>query len=176
MTFSARFALVPLVVLLAAACGNKDAPSPAPSSAATAPPATAAQTAAAPHTAAAPASSGAPAAGGACKLDGSWVGTYPPGPYPFSGTRLEFTFNADGTGLTDSARAKTEFAWKTEGASLSFHGVKDVRPGRFTCAKNEVGKYAFTFTPDCGTVTFKLQQDPCKGRALTADGISLKRK
>lgn len=129
-----------------------------------------------PATATATATASAAATGGACSFAGEWTGNYPPGPYPFSGKPFDFTFNADGTGITDSARAKTEVAWKTEGGTFSIHGVKDVRPGRFTCAKDEVGKFGFTFTSDCNTVTMKLQQDPCKGRGKTVDGLSMKRK
>ena len=160
--------------LALAACG-KDAGSSsssgaAPSAATSAKPAaTAAATATVTATA-------APAKGGACAFTGVWTGNYPPGPYPFSGTPFEFTFNADGSGVTKSQRADQEFAWKVEGSTFSFHGVKVEKGGRFTCSKEEVGKYTFTFTPDCSSVTLKLVQDPCKGRAKMADGASMKRK
>ena len=161
---------------LNAACGKEDASSSSsgstPAATATAAHPTATTAAAPPATATA-----APAKGGACSFTGGWSGTYPPGPYPFSGTPFELTFNADGTGITKSQRADQEFAWKQEaGGVFTIHGIKVERGGRFTCSKDEVGRYGYTFTPDCSSVSFKLTQDGCKGRSKTMDGISIKRK
>jgi hypothetical protein len=162
--------------LVLAACG-KDAGStssgaaPAPATASTARPAA---TATAPAPAAT--ATAAPAGGGACTFVGTWKGTYPPGPYPFSGHTFEITFNADGSGITHSERADEDFAWKSEGGTFSIHRTKVDKGGRFTCGNTEIGKYGFTFTPDCGGTTLKLTQDPCRGRAKVMDGVSLKRK
>jgi hypothetical protein len=165
--------------VLLAACG-KDEASTSPSATATAAPAPtpapAASVAPAATASATAAATAAPAAGGACSFAGEWTGTYPPGPYPFSGTPFEFSFKADGTGITKSMRADSEFAWKVEGGTFSIHGTKINKGGRFSCSKEEVGKWGFAFTPDCSGVTFKIQQDPCKGRAKTMDGASMKRK
>jgi hypothetical protein len=169
----AAAALLPLAAGLLAACGKDGGPSSTGTAAATA----VATTAAPRPTAAAPAATtAAPAKGGTCAFTGGWTGTYPPGPYPFSGTAFEFTFNGDGSGMTHSQRADQEFAWKVEGGAFAIHGVKVERGGRFACSKDEVGKYSYTFTPDCGTVTFKLTQDACKGRSKTMDGAAMKRK
>lgn len=175
---SLSFALLCSAPALLVACGNKgsSSSSESPSAALTA---SAAPTAVARPTATAAApvtATAAPAAGGTCAFTGGWTGTYPPGPYPFSGTPFEFTFNADGSGKTHSQRADEEFAWKAEAGTFSIHGVKVAKGGRFTCRLEDVGKYGFSFTPDCSTVTLKLTEDHCKGRATTTDGISLKRK
>jgi hypothetical protein len=165
-----------LAATLLTACGNKGDASSSTGSASAAATATAAAPASAASAAPRATASAAPAAGGACGFKGSWTGTYPPGPYPFSGQPFEFTFNGDGTGVTHSARADQEFAWKTEGNVFSIHGAKVERGGRFTCSKEEVGKYGYQFTPDCNGVTFKLAQDACKGRTKVMDGTSMKRK
>jgi|HubBroStandDraft_4_1064222.scaffolds.fasta_scaffold344224_2 hypothetical protein len=179
MLRSPRLAALALAApFVLAACG-KDAGStssstgaaPAPASAPTAR-ATATATAPAPAATAAP----APASGGACSFAGTWTGNYPPGPYPFSGHPLDVTFNADGSGKTHSERADDEIAWKVDGGAFSLHRTKVDKGGRFTCRNEEVGKYAFSFTPDCSGLTFKLQQDPCKGRSKAMDGLAVKRK
>lgn len=166
-----RSASLLLITFVAFAACKKDEP---PSSTGTPPGSTASpqKTAAPPATSAA----SAPAKPGACTFTGTWTGNYPPGPYPFSGTQFEFTFNADGTGVTKSQRADQEFAWKTEGNVFAIHGVKVEQGGRYTCSKEQVGKWSYTFTPDCNTVTFKVVEDPCVGRAKQADGASMKRK
>jgi hypothetical protein len=173
----AALALVLATATLLAACGKGDGTS-STTGAAPASTSAAARPTAAPTATAAPAAptTAAPAKGGVCAFTGAWTGTYPPGPYPFSGTPFEFNFNADGTGVTKSQRADQEFAWKQEAGAFSIHGVKVERGGRFSCSKDETGKYTPTFTPDCGTVTFKLVQDGCKGRSKTMDGASMKRK
>jgi hypothetical protein len=153
---------------LVVGCGTKDAPAPAPSGVAVTVPAKATT----PTTAAAPAK----AAGGACSLVGSWTGVYPPGPYPFSGHPLEMTFNADGTGSTASERATAELAWKGDGSTATFHGTKPGNGGRYSCRVEEEAKITTEFSADCGAMTAHLVSDPCKGRALTINGISLKRK
>jgi hypothetical protein len=181
MLRSPRLAALALAApFVLAACG-KDAGSTASSSCA-APAATATATATARPTAAAPTAAPtataapAPAGGGACSLVGAWKGNYPPGPFPFSGRPLEATFNADGTSKTHSERADDEQAWKVDGEGFSIHRTKVEKGGRFTCKNDEIGKYAVSFTPDCGGATFKLQQDACKGRSKTMDGLTLKRK
>lgn len=168
--------IVVITPWILAACGNDSASSStgAATAAKTAPPPATAT--AAPKPTPAPAATTAAPAAGACNFSGTWTGNYPPGPYPFSGTPFEFTFNADGTGLTHSQRADQEFAWKVEGGVFNIHGIKVEKGGRFSCSKDEVGKWSYTFTPDCGSVTFKLKEDPCKGRAKTMDGASMKRK
>jgi hypothetical protein len=167
-----RAALVSPALLFASAlvvgCGTKDAPAPAPSAGAAAVPAKATT----PITAATPAK----ATGGACSLVGSWTGVYPPGPYPFSGHPLEMTFNADGTGSTASERATAELAWKGDGATATFHGTKPGNGGRYSCRVEEEARITTEFSADCATMTAHLVSDPCKGRALTINGISLKRK
>src|SRR5579871_4309605 len=158
MSISLRFTILPAVAAILAACGkgeSSSAPSASPTTS-PAPATTAAATAAAAHpTAVATATAAAttaPAAGGACSFVGEWGGTYPPGPYPFSGTPFEFSFKADGTGTTKSARADSEIAWKVEGSVFQIHGVKTTKGGRFTCRAEDVGKWGFTFSPDCSTV------------------------
>jgi len=178
-----RFALLGAVPALLLGCG-KDAGSTQPSAAASAPPPppVATATAATTVTPAAAASAtvavtAAPPAGGACTFTGGWTGTYPPGPYPFSGTQFEFSMKGDGTGTTHSARADSDFAWKVEGGSFLIHGTKVEKGGRFTCRKEDLGKWSFAFAPDCNSVTMKLQQDPCRGRAKQVEnGLTMKRK
>jgi hypothetical protein len=116
--------------------------------------------------------------GGACAMPGEWGGTYPPGPYPFSGQPISLRFDANGTGESDSARAHANsFAWKVEGKELTFHGTDAAaKGGRFTCKPGELGKYALTFSADCATVSLALTSDPCHGRAITMNGMSIKRK
>jgi hypothetical protein len=130
----------------------------------------------APSAAGAEASAPAPAASAAaaCSIVGDWVGTYPPGPYPFSGTEIRFSFRADGTGQSKSARADSPIAWHMDGAALSFHGTES-GTARFSCRKEDEGKYSLTYAGDCGKVTFGLVSDPCAGRAKTADGMALNR-
>jgi hypothetical protein len=122
--------------------------------------------------------SSAPATG-ACKVEGTWTGTYPPGPFPFSGTPVDVTFGANGTGKTESQRiaiaGAVEFAWKLDGQHLSFKNESETH-NRFSCPKDQEGKYTLTFTPDCSSFTAKIEADPCQGRAKTMDGISLKKK
>ena len=175
MPLSPRLALLPAATLLLAACG-KDASSSTSSGAAPAA-TTAAVTAAAPATAApTPTATAAPAKGGACSFAGTWTGTYPPGPYPFSGTPIDITFNADGTGVTHSARADQEIVWKVVGGEFTLHGVKGAH-GRFTCGNEDVARWAPTWSADCNSLSFKLVQDPCKGRAKQVEnGITMKRK
>ena len=118
--------------------------------------------------------------GGKCSLVGTWAGMYPPGPYPFSNTPVELAFNADGSGASKSARTGTagiEYEWALEGEHFSFHGVKPVSPGdRYTCMKEQVGKYTLTFAPDCSSLTAKVESDPCKGRAMQMNGTTIKKK
>jgi hypothetical protein len=161
-----------LACALVAGCGSKEAPAPAPSAAA-ATPAKATTPAAATAT---PTQAPAKAAAGACSLVGSWTGVYPPGPYPFSGHPLAMTFNADGTGSTASDRATSELAWKTDGNAVTFHGTKPGNGGRYSCRVEEEAKITPEFSADCSTMTAHLVSDPCKGRALTINGIALKRK
>jgi hypothetical protein len=185
MPSSLRVALSIAISLGLVACG-KGSDAAATTATATAapplaaPPPTAPQTAtstAAPTPSPTQTAAAAPPAGGACALAGDWSGTYPPGPYPFSGTPLEFIIRGDGTGTTRSARADSEFAWKAEGGTFSIHGTSTTRGGRFTCTKDQVGKWGYSFSPDCNTLTMKLQQDPCKGRAKQVEGgLSVKRK
>jgi hypothetical protein len=174
-----------LAAVLLAACGSKDASSTSSGAAPTATATAAARataTAAPAPTAAAPAPTSAPAApapgkGGACSLAGGWTGTYPPGPYPFSGTPIEFTFNADGTGMTHSARADQEIAWTLSGTDFTIHGTHGSHGGRFSCRNEDIGKWSATFSPDCNSLTFKLVQDPCKGRAKQVENpVTMKRK
>ena len=151
-----------------AGCGTKEAPAPAASAGAVAIPAKATTPAATTTPAKAPA--------GACSLVGSWTGVYPPGPYPFSGHPLDMTFNADGTGSTASERATAELAWKTDSGAVTFHGMKPGNGGRYSCRVEDEAKITTEFSADCSTMTAHLVSDPCKGRALTINGISLKRK
>lgn len=166
--------LAAFALLTLAACGKEDASSStgaAPASATAAAPKPTAAATAAPK----PTATAAPAPA-ACTFPGTWTGTYPPGPYPFSGQPFDFTLRADGSALTHSARADQEFAWKVEGGALTLHSVKVEHGGRFACSKDDVGKYKYRFTPDCSGFTLELAQDPCKGRSKTLDGASLKRK
>ncbi|MEP7121997.1 MAG: hypothetical protein ABJE95_13845 [Byssovorax sp.] len=148
-------------------CGSKEAPAPVASA-----------VPAVPAKAPTPGATTAPAkaTGGACSLVGSWTGVYPPGPYPFSGRPLEVTLNADGTGSTASERATAELAWKADGSTLTFHGTKPGNGGRYSCKVEEEAKMTTELSADCSTLTVHLVSDPCKGRALTLNGISLKRK
>lgn len=126
----------------------------------------------------APGKSAQSTGGGACALPGDWTGTYPPGPYPFSGQPISIRFDAGGTGETDSARAHANtFSWKVEGKELTFHGA-DATPkgGRYSCKPTEQGKYNLTFAADCSTVSLALVSDPCHGRATTMNGMTVKRK
>lgn len=178
MRADASLAVLGLAQLLLTACG-KDSVSSSSSSV----PATTAKTPAATATAVATATASAPtttapapATGGACSFAGEWTGNLPPGSYPFSGKPFDFVFHADGTGITDSGRATPAVAWKSEGGIFSIRDINDVRRSPYTCREDEVGKYGFTFTPDCTTVTMKLQEDPCTGRSKAVDGLSMKRK
>src|SRR5690242_10940202 len=121
MPISLRLALLGAGSVLLLACG-KDAGSSTTTTSAAAPPAHPTATAAPPPaTATATATAvatAAPAGGGACSIVGEWTGTYPPGPYPFSGTPFDISFKADGAGLTKSQRADNEFAWTVEGGTL----------------------------------------------------------
>jgi len=168
-----RSALLSPALLLACAvvvgCGSKEAPAPAASAGAVTVPAKA-------TTPTATTPTPAKAAAGACSLVGSWTGVYPPGPYPFSGHPLEMTFNADGTGSTASDRATAELAWKGDGNAVTFHGTKPGNGGRYSCRVEDEAKITTEFSADCATMTAHLVSDPCKGRALTINGISLKRK
>ena len=111
---------------------------------------------------------------GPCSIVGDWNGVYPPGPYPFSGTPLTFSFRADGTGESKSSRANSPVAWHMDGANLSFHGTTPPTT-RFSCKVEDEGKYSLTFSADCSTVKFGLVSDPCAGRAATANNMSLTR-
>ena len=86
------------------------------------------------------------------------------------------TFNADGTGVSESERANSEYVWKMEGATLTFHGTKPGVGGRYSCRPEDVARVGLQFDAACGSVTVKLESDPCKGRALTENGMTLKRK
>jgi hypothetical protein len=152
---------------LVVGCGTKDAPAPAPSGVAAIPPKG--------PTPAATTPTPARPAGGACSVVGSWTGVYPPGPYPFSGHPLDMTFNADGTGSTASERANSDIAWKPDAGGMAFHGTKP-GAGRYSCQVNEEAKITTEFSADCVTMTVHLVADPCKGRAQTLNGMSLKRK
>jgi hypothetical protein len=114
-------------------------------------------------------------AAGACAVVGEWAGTYPPGPYPFSGKPINFSFRADGTGESKSERADSPIVWHMDGANLSFHGTSSGTT-RYSCKKEDEGKYSLTFTADCSKVTFGLISDACEGRSKTANGMSLSRK
>lgn len=175
MSAPSRLAVAVLTLTFAAACSNKEDTPAVPSATAAASHAPPAPTAAATPPPSASASA-APAKAAACTLLGAWTGNYPPGPFPFSGTPLDFTLNADGTGLTHSARADQDLAWKTEGSTFSLHGIKAQKGGRFSCAQDQIGQYSWSFSADCNTLTFKLAKDPCKGRTLTMDGLVVKRK
>jgi hypothetical protein len=166
--------LSPILALSAAAlllgCGNKDAP-PAPGATTTTAAAPSVKSTAASPTAAAPAS---PA--GACSMVGTWNGVYPPGPYPFSGKPITFTFNADGTGFSDSERAHSDVAWKADGRTLTFHGTKPGAGGRYSCRVEDEAKVAVAYGADCKTATVTLVSDPCEGRAHTLNGMTFTRK
>jgi hypothetical protein len=110
----------------------------------------------------------------ACSIVGDWSGTYPPGPYPFSGTPINFAFRADGTGESRSTRATSPVVWHMEGANLSMHGTTSGTTP-YSCKREDEGKYSLGFSADCSTVTFGLVSDPCTGRATTANGMSLSR-
>jgi len=186
---------VALISLAIAACDDKGASSsPAASSSpsasaktTTTPPATESaggQATAAPTpsaaASAAPPSAASSGGGGKCSLVGTWAGTYPPGPFPFSGTGIELFLKDDGTGGSKSARANDpaqEYAWKLDGDKFSLKGTMD-RPGggRYSCAKGQEGKYIVTFSPDCASITLKLVSDECKGRGRGIDGLTAKKK
>ena len=110
-----------------------------------------------------------------CSIVGDWNGVYPPGPYPFSGTPISFSFRADGTGLSASSRANSPIAWKMDGANLAFHGTQPPTTP-YACRVEDEGKYSLGFAADCSTVRFGLVADPCQGRATQANGMSLTRK
>ncbi len=110
----------------------------------------------------------------ACSIVGDWNGVYPPGPYPFSGSPINFSFRADGTGESKSSRANSPVVWHMDGANLSMHGtVNGTTP--YSCKIADEGKYSLTFAADCSTVKFGLVSDPCVGRGTTANGMSLNR-
>lgn len=115
------------------------------------------------------------AAAAACSIVGDWSGTYPPGPYPFSGKPIAMSFRADGSGETKSARGDSPFVWHMDGAALSFHGTSSGTTP-YSCKKEDEGKYSLTFSAGCATVTFGLIADSCGGRSKTANGVSLTRK
>lgn len=115
------------------------------------------------------------AAAPACSITGEWSGTYPPGPYPFSGKPINFSFRADGTGESKSERADSPIVWHMDGANLSMHGTQSGTTP-YSCKKEDEGKYTLTFSGDCAKVTFGLVSDPCMGRSKTANGMSLNRK
>jgi hypothetical protein len=170
-----------IAAVLVSACAGKDASPSASTGAAPTATATAAARATTAPTATAPAPTSAPAPapgkGGTCSLVGGWTGTYPPGPYPFSGTPIEFTFAADGTGATHSARADQDIAWTLSGSDFTIHGTHGSHGGRFSCKNEDIGKWSASFTPDCNSLTFKLVQDPCKGRAKQVENpVTMKRK
>lgn len=110
-----------------------------------------------------------------CTLVGTWAGNYPAGPYPFSGKPMKLVFNADGSASRESENAKTDFVWTMEGPAVSFHGKKTEGGGRFVCNPEDVAKANADFAADCSSFTVKMISDPCKARAQTLNGISLKK-
>jgi hypothetical protein len=158
-----------VVALPLAGCSRDSASSGSAASSPASPDAAAAATAAASPTAP------SAAAHGACTLPGSWTGVYPPGPYPFSGQPVGVTFAADGTGNTESARANDKIAWRVDGATFTLHGITE-SGGRYACRKDQEGKYGISFSPDCASVTFKMTDEPCKGREYAMNGNTFKRK
>ena len=106
---------------------------------------------------------------------GTWSGVYPPGPYPFSGKPVSVTFAADGTGTTASERAHDGITWKLDGGSFTLAGTTETG-GRFVCHRGQAGTYRATFSADCASVTFKVTDEPCKGRAYAIDGNTFTKK
>jgi hypothetical protein len=164
--------------LLAALAACKGAP--ASGTVSSAAPATAAPAAAAaPATAAIAAShpsAPAPAMAGACSIVGDWSGVYPPSSYAFSGTPIEISLAADGTGSTKSVRAETKIAWHMDGPALAFHGTATTATSGYVCHKEDEGRLSLTYSADCSSVTLGLLADPCVGRGKAANGVLLKRK
>ncbi len=141
-----------LSMLLAAGCGKGDAP--------------ASSTQASP--AIAPVDPASAAKPGACSIAGSWTnGATPP---------TVLTFNADGSGATESGVAKDELQWKMDGEAFSFHGTKVREGGKLSCQPSQQGRYTLRFSQDCNTVTAVLADDPCAGRAKAMNGMTVKRK
>lgn len=114
------------------------------------------------------------ATAGTCSIVGDWNGVYPPGPYPFSGSPIAFSFKADGTGQSNSSRANSPIVWRMDGANLAMHGTTSGTTP-YSCKREDEGKYSLTYTADCNTVKLGLVSDPCTGRGTTANGMSLAR-
>lgn len=89
---------------------------------------------------------------------------------------ITVTFGEDGKSEWVNPVAKNVGAFKLDDKgnfSISNTGESS---GRFSCAKGQEGKYTATWGEGCGSITFKLVEDGCKGRSQAMNGIQLNRK
>lgn len=114
--------------------------------------------------------------GAACTFVGQWQGTFPAGPYPFSGQALSVEVRADGSSTWSAAAGFQNLArWQVANGTLSLNN-NNPHPSPYACAPADTGQYSMVFAPGCRAVTLSLSQDACRGRTLQLDHLTLTRR
>lgn len=107
-----------------------------------------------------------------CNLAGTWRGNVPGG--PFAGQSITWTFTAGGTWNSVLGAATVQGTWVVIGASVMLTDTAST-PASIACAASDQGSYTATFSNACTTVQLIATTEPCEGRRVVADTLSMTR-
>lgn len=108
----------------------------------------------------------------ACSLAGTWRGTIPAG--PFGGQSISWTFAPGGAWTGVFGAASLQGSWSQAGLQATLTDASSV-PAFVACPPGQQGVYALTFAAGCAALSLRVSSDPCDGRRLAVDALSLTR-
>ncbi len=107
-----------------------------------------------------------------CDLAGTWRGSVPGG--PFAGQSITWTFTAGGSWNSALATATVQGTWVVIGTSVMLTDTAST-PASIACPASDQGSYTATFSNACATVQLIATTEPCEGRRVVADTLSMTR-
>ncbi|MEI8259343.1 MAG: hypothetical protein WCJ30_27060 [Deltaproteobacteria bacterium] len=112
------------------------------------------------------------AGAGNCSLVGAWRGTIPGG--PFAGQQLTWTFAAGGVSNGVFGTATVDGTWAVSGSVATLTDTVSV-PVYVACAAGQQGSYTISYSAACTMLAWHATSDPCDGRRLAVDTLSVTR-